>query len=566
MVAPNSDSNRLLLSYVKERALGTTPGTPSMQTLRSTGENLNYAIDVSRSEEIRSDRLTPGHLQVGARNNGGANFELSYGTHDDFLESAMFNAWERVGYKTNVTSDSQITNVTDSTDLIATANLSVTTIVLVGTVATVTTGSAHGLYKGQKVNIINADQSEYTGVKVITSVTSDTVFTFTALAGTTTPATGTILVALNATFATGLLIRTTGFTNAANNSLFKISSTTVATNELTEIVLAGTPTLTDETAPPAGATIQVVGFEGIADDIDATSTGLSSTTLDFTTLGLAVGDWLNIGGTAAGEKFTTTANNDWVRISAIAALAMTFDNRPTGWTAEVSSGSKTLQIWMGDRLEVGTTQQSVTIEKSIQSQDDPEYLVYTGMVVNSASFSFESAERVTGTFDFLGTASSVSNVTLDASPTAATTTNIMNAVNNVGRISEGGSVIANGNAITSVEFSINNQLREQTAIGTLGLIGIGSGDSEITGTINTYFADRTLYEKFVNNTDSNLSVNVNRDSQALIFDFLNVTYTESSVEASGRNQDVFVSLGFSAKLNSTIGNQMQIQRFSEYVA
>jgi hypothetical protein len=55
-----------------------------------------------------------------------------------------------------------------------------------------------------------------------------------------------------------------------------------------------------------------------------------STLLDFTTLGLVAGKWAKVGGTAAGDKFATAALNAWMRITAVAATALTFDNlRPS---------------------------------------------------------------------------------------------------------------------------------------------------------------------------------------------------------------------------------------------
>lgn len=69
--------------------------------------------------------------------------------------------------------------------------VSVTSITLSGTTATVTCGAAHNLTDGDPVNIAGANQAAYNGIKVISYV-STTVYTFETTAGTTTPATGTI--------------------------------------------------------------------------------------------------------------------------------------------------------------------------------------------------------------------------------------------------------------------------------------------------------------------------------------------------------------------------------------
>jgi hypothetical protein len=124
--------------------------------------------------------------------------------------------------------------------------------------------------------------------------------------------------------------------------------------------------------------------QGASGDITATSTGLGSTALDFTTLGLVPGMWLKVGGTAAGDKFANiAANNDWVRISGtITATAIPLDNRPSGWAVDNGSG-KTIKVWFGDYINNGTTQTSLTVERGFLDQTTPTYIVNTGMVVQS---------------------------------------------------------------------------------------------------------------------------------------------------------------------------------------
>lgn len=69
--------------------------------------------------------------------------------------------------------------------------VSVTSITLSDTTATVTTSAAHNLTDGDPALIAGAGQAAYNGIKVI-SYTDATHYTFQTTAGTTTPATGTI--------------------------------------------------------------------------------------------------------------------------------------------------------------------------------------------------------------------------------------------------------------------------------------------------------------------------------------------------------------------------------------
>ena len=69
--------------------------------------------------------------------------------------------------------------------------VSVTSITLSGTTATVTCGAVHNLLDCDPVNMAGANQGAYNGI-FVTSYVSSTVFTFETTAGSVTPATGTI--------------------------------------------------------------------------------------------------------------------------------------------------------------------------------------------------------------------------------------------------------------------------------------------------------------------------------------------------------------------------------------
>ena len=481
-----TDSNLLRLAYVAESTIGTTPGSPAMKNIRVTGESLDYSIDTIRSEEIRTDRLTPDLIQTSARVNGGFNFEWSYGAFDDFIEGAMFSTWLSTPERNNNgVADSVITQVTDSTD------------------------------------------------------------TFTVASG-------------GASFVAGHLIRNSGFASAANNGLFRVSSSTATT-----IVVGGTPTLTDEAAPAAAARIKVVGFRGASGDITATASGLGSTALNFTTLGLYVGQWIKIGGSTAGEQFATAADNGWARITAIAATALTLDNLPTGWATD-SGTSKTITVYVGDIIKVGTTKKSYSVEKVLLGQSVPAYLMYRGLMVNTVNLNFQAGNVLSGSFDFLGMSSTISGSGAGASYTDVASNDVMNSVSDMGRVAEGGSAVGTPNFITQMAVTINNSLREKTAIGTFGLVDVGAGDSNISGQITTYFGSDALLQKFINNTASSINMRVQKSNKANVFTFPRVKFSSSRVVAGSRNSDVLVELGFQALRDTATGNQFQIDRFEEF--
>ena len=171
--------------------------------------------------------------------------------------------------------------------------------------------------------------------------------------------TTTATVAAGTAFKAQMLGLTSGFATPANNGLFVVSS-----SGATSVVFPAA-SFTAEGSPPAAADVRVVGAQGASGDITATATGLASTSLDFTTLGLTVGQWLKIGGDSAGSQFATAADNAWARLGAIAAHALTLTNLPASWATDTGT-SKTIQLFFGDFMINGTTISSFTVERQQQ--------------------------------------------------------------------------------------------------------------------------------------------------------------------------------------------------------
>ena len=147
-------------------------------------------------------------------------------------------------------------------------------------------------------------------------------------------------------FKAGHLVVASGFGVAANNGLDKVASATATT-------VVGTSTKADEGSPPAAAKIEAVGFQFPTADVAIVVTGTSSIRMtsaatDLTTLGLTVGEWIFVGGDAAGLKFATCPSG-YGRISKIAAGYIDFDDTTFAAASDVGTG-KTIQIFFGSVL------------------------------------------------------------------------------------------------------------------------------------------------------------------------------------------------------------------------
>ncbi len=349
------------------------------------------------------------------------------------------------------------------------------------------------------------------------------------------------------------LIKLGGWPTAANNfDVFLVSASTATT-----ITTTG---LADETAD-ADSFVKVVGFEGETGDVQADSAGLTSTSLDFTTLGLSVGQWIKVGGTAAAEQFATAENNGWARITSIAATALVLEQLPSGWSTDTAVG-KTIRVWIGDYLRNGTTRSQFTIERA--HTDVNQFFQFLGMVPSQATFTYETGAIMSGEFEFLGKSMTRAGATVASATNAAPTAPIFNAVNDVALVKLGSSTTG---IIDNLNLSLNNNLRGQKAISVLGNAELGTGRFESTGSIRAYFEDGTLVDEYIANTESSVTIiNTKTDqalgnNQALVMDVPRVKWGEMTVDAGAINQDVFLDLTFTGFEETTLAYQYGIDRF-----
>ena len=356
----------------------------------------------------------------------------------------------------------------------------------------------------------------------------------------------------------GHLVQASGFAIAANNKVFKVASSTGTT-------IVGTAlSLTAEAVPPAAAKLKVVGFQGASADITATATGLGSTALDFTTLGLAVGMWVKIGGTAAGDKFATAALNSYARVIGVAATALTLDNLPTGWTTDTGTG-KTIKVWFGDYIKNGITKTGLSVEFGYLGQTVPTYILCKGQIPNTLNFNVVSRQKITGSVSFAGMAGVEGTVAQSGSPDARSTAVVMAANANVSRMAEGGSQLTLPNPCREFTIQIANNTRKIESVDSNVPLDILEGQFAVTGRVSAYFGNDALYAKLLAGTPTSLSSIVAKNGQAFIMDVPRATYRAGSPNITGKNADVMLALDYEASIDTTYTNAALLFNRIEYL-
>ena len=361
-----------------------------------------------------------------------------------------------------------------------------------------------------------------------------------------------------ASFLSGMICLMSGFANSANDKTAVVASSTGTT------IVFPASTFTADASPATGATIRVVGFQGASGDITATASGLGSTTLDFTTLGISQGDWINIGGTATITQFATTANNSFARVVSIAAHALTCDNLTTGWTTDSGTG-KTISVWYGDTVINGTALWTSTIERSYTDQGTPTYEYYTGSATNGLNLSLSAGQIITGSAAMVSQlATYVTTRVSGATDIAAPTYPVLNATSNFGRIGVGGSALLGPNFIMSATVDISNNITPDMALGYLGAVGMTNGDFNVTGSLDAYFGDITILTNLLNNAVTALNFVVqdgNSPRETYVFDIPEVKYSSGQIGGVAKNQPVKQTIGYRGVIHPYLGYTMKICRF-----
>lgn len=194
-------------------------------------------------------------------------------------------------------------------------------------------------------------------------------------------------------------------------------------------------------------------------------------------------------------------------------------------------------------IKRGTLPAGLTIEKGFD--DINQYFVYTGCKVNSIDFNVASSGLVTGTLNILGKQVSASGTSL-GTPSSSTHTPIVH--HEATAVNEGGSSAT----ILNLTCSITNNIQaDRYNVGSRYRAAAQEGKGDATGTVTFLFEDLTLYNKWLNETESSLDITFTQGSSSLKLDFPSVYYTGQAGPTIETDQGVVIALNFRAVYDAT---------------
>lgn len=269
----------------------------------------------------------------------------------------------------------------------------------------------------------------------------------------------------------------------------------------------------------------------------------------------AVGQFVRVAG------FVAANNNGFFEVLTSTATDLAIRNGAASLTNESAGPSVTID---STTVVNGTTKMSFTVEKLFS--DLTLFWAMKGLRVNQIELRIASRQKVTLTIDFFGVGTTIVTTTAGSGAyTAATTTSLMNASNNVGRLLEGNATLSAGAFVKSATLRFQNNLRPQDAVGNIDPIGVGYGRFTLTGDMQVYFANETLFNKYLGGTDSALNLLINTPSpenDAYAITLPAIEYTNGDVVGEGNDNDVLAHLEFEAKAHATQGIMVRIDSFT----
>lgn len=293
----------------------------------------------------------------------------------------------------------------------------------------------------------------------------------------------------------------------------------------------------------SGATVSQADF--VLSDVANTISLGSNVTHD-----IVAGQWIKLSGSTAddGVHYVSSVNVNEITVAAVPGIttAETLD--------EVSAA-----VISGARLRNGTAAKSFSLEKNFN--DVTKFMSFTGMHVSQMQLTVAAEQVLSGSIEFVGMTADPRDTTAGTGTTISAPTNdVMSASTHVSNVRENETDIV---AIRELSFTVANNLRAHTVVGSDSPSGVGAGRCAVTGQATQYFSDFDLYKKFVDGDRTSIDYRAtDAHGNAYVIQFPEVKFTNATITAGGADQDVEASLGFQALADSTLGYTVQVCRFA----
>lgn len=215
--------------------------------------------------------------------------------------------------------------------------------------------------------------------------------------------------------------------------------------------------------------------------------------------------------------------------------------------------------WNANVLKIGTTPKFFSIEDA--AADIVQFRLFTGMAVSSMAVSIRPNQMVTCTLSMVGKDMSISGTSVDATKTASSTNAPFDAYSGALEIGNAGGALSSIATVTGLDFTLSNSLAPTFVVGASTTPQLEFGMATVEGTITAYFEDAALVNRFLNETETALEVEVDDPTGSNPYTFLFPRIKINGADIPVDNpQSRIITLPFVAIYDTTEATSLKLTR------
>jgi hypothetical protein len=214
--------------------------------------------------------------------------------------------------------------------------------------------------------------------------------------------------------------------------------------------------------------------------------------------------------------------------------------------------------WTSNVLKQGTTKKYHSFEEGFLDMGTPQYQAIKGALCSGLDLSLAPNQMATGNFRFIGLSVTAFSATAIQTTAHADPTSTPPMDSFTGSISEGGSAIA---IVTGLTLNLDNGAEGLYRLLQKAPDRIATGRANVSGTISAFFDNATLANKFINETETSLSVvitDIQTTPKSYTILIPKLKYTGATKTVNENN--IILNMPFQAYFDSVTGTTIQITR------
>ena len=292
--------------------------------------------------------------------------------------------------------------------------------------------------------------------------------------------------------------------------------------------------------------------------IDTTAKTITSDSGSFVTDGLEVGDVIVL------SNFASAVNNVPVMVTAVTALVIDY----AGPSTMVDAASEAASYQRGDKLSIGTSKKSLTIEKTFLDLTD-KAIIYKGCLVSQMDLNIEYGSLISGVFNTSGNYYATADAAnefisyLEYIDDPATTNSLNGSVDMPFVTTDvTGSFVQDTFCIQNLNMSLNNNLSTQTCIGKAAPEDYSPGTAALTVELSSYLKDANwdLLARKLSQESFAIGFTVNNSDGWYGFYMPAIQVSFDDPASAGQNQDISMDMSGTAKVGANGEPSLTIYR------